>query len=203
MCASSPKTQELLTLAREGDRSALDQLCSVYCERVRRLVRFRMNRKLRSKLDSMDLVQDALLHALKGLEGFTYSNEGDFTRWLSKVVENELRGNLRKLHADKRDIRKEVRLRRHRPTTAGSFAGPVGPIETTSPSAIMSKKEDLDRLERAIDELNPQYKEVIILAKIEGLSYKAIASKLGKSAEAVRKLVSRATAELTVAFGGI
>ena len=73
----SQKTRELVTLAKDGDRTALNQLYKVYAERVRWIVRFRMNKELRSKLESMDLVQDTLLHALGGLDDFTYKNEGD------------------------------------------------------------------------------------------------------------------------------
>ena len=67
----------------------------------------------------------------------------------------------------------------------------------------MSRKEDMGKLEKAMDELKPEYREAIILTKIEGLSCKEIAERMGKSREAVRKLVSRAMAELTVAFRGI
>ncbi len=203
MCTLGQKTQELVALAKEGDQSALNQLYRVYAERVRWMVRFRMSKKLRSKLESMDLVQDTLIHALGGLDDFTYKNEGDFVRWLSKIAENELRGSLKKLHADKRDIRKEVPLDNYRPTAGGGLVGTPGPIEATTPSVIMSRKEDLDKLEKAIDELKPEYREAIVLTKIDGLSYKEIAGRLGKSSDAVRKLVSRAMAELTVAFRGI
>ena len=65
---------------------------------------------------------------------------------------------------------------------------------------IMSKKEDLDRLEKAIDELKPVYREVIVLAKIEGLSYKEIGERLGKSMDSVGHLLSRAMVALTEAF---
>jgi RNA polymerase sigma-70 factor (ECF subfamily) len=203
MCALGQKTQELVAMAKEGDKSALNDLYRVYAERVRWMVRFRMSKELRSKLESMDLVQDTLIHALSGLDDFTYKNEGDFVRWLSKIAENELRGSLKKLHADKRDIRKEVRLDNYKPTAGGGFVGTAGPIEATTPSVIMSRKEDLDKLEKAIDELKPEYREAIVLTKIDGLSYKEIADRLGKSSDAVRKLVSRAMAELTVAFRGI
>ena len=67
MCNFDQKTQELVILAKEGDDSALEQLCRVYGERVRRIIRLRMGGELRSKLDSMDLVQDALLSAVGGL----------------------------------------------------------------------------------------------------------------------------------------
>ena len=52
-------------------------------------------------------------------------------------------------------------------------------IQATTPSVIMSKKEDLDKLEKAIDQLKPDYREVIVLAKIDGLSYKEIADIVG------------------------
>ena len=107
MCTLGPKTQELVALAKDGDESALNQLYRVYAERVRWMVRLRMGRELRSKLESMDLVQDTLIHALSGLDDFTYKDEGEFVRWLSKIAENELRGNLRRLHAEKRDVHGE------------------------------------------------------------------------------------------------
>jgi len=159
-----------------------------------------MSKELRPKLDSMDLVQDALLSALGSIEDFTYKNEGDFLRWLSRIAQNALRDNLDKLHAAKRDIRKEVRLDNYRPATGAGFVGTPGPIEATTPSVIMSKKEDLDKLEKAIDELKPEYREVIVLTKIEGLSYKEIGKRLSKSPDAVRMLVPSAMAELTTVF---
>ncbi len=203
MSTFGQKTQELVVLAKEGDKSALNQLYRIYAERVRWMVRFRMSSELRSKLESMDLVQDTLIHAFNGLDNFTYKNEGDFVRWLSKIAENELRGSLKKLHADKRDIRREVRLDNFGPTTGGGFVGNIVPDNATTPSVIMSRKEELDKLARAMDSLKSEHREVIVLTKIEGLSYKEIAGRMGKSSNAVRKLVSRAMAELTVAFRGI
>jgi len=159
-----------------------------------------MGKELRVKLDSMDLVQEALLSALEGLGDFTYKNEGDFLRWLSRIAQNALRDNLDKLHAAKRDIRKEVRLDNYRPTTGAGFVGTPGPIEATTPSVIMSRKEDLDKLENAIDELKAEYRKVIVLAKIDGLSYNQIGERLGKSADAVGHLLSRAMVALTDTF---
>ena len=203
MCSCDQKTQELVILAKGGDDSALEQLCRVYGERVRRIIRLRMGKEIRPRLDSMDLVQEALVSALGGLKDFTYRNEGDFLRWLSRITQNELRDNLDKLYTDKRDIRKEVRLEKYGPTTSGRFAGTAGPIDATTPSAIMSKKEDLDKLEKAIDELKGDYREVIVLAKIEGLSYKEIGDRLGKSIDSVGHLLSRAMVALTEAFWAI
>ena len=93
------KTRELVALAKEGNESAAGQLWAVYGTRVHWIMRLRMGRELRSKLESMDLTQDALLSALGDFENFAYKNEGDFLRWLSTIAENRLRDNLDKLDA--------------------------------------------------------------------------------------------------------
>jgi len=194
-------TQHLIALAKEGDEPALNQLCSVYGERVRRMIRFRLDPKLRSKLDSVDIVQDALILALDGLKGFTYRNEGDFLRWLSRIAENKLRDISDKFHADKRDVHKEIPFQEEGGGAKGGFVGAAGPIGNTTPSVIVGRKEALDRLERALDELKPEYKEIIVLKKIEGLSHAEIAERLGKNAGAVRMLLARAMAALTITYG--
>jgi RNA polymerase sigma-70 factor (ECF subfamily) len=200
MCNIDQKTQELVALAKGGNDSALEQLCRIYGERVRRIIRLRIGSEIRPRLDSMDLVQDALISALGGLENFKYKNEGDFLRWLARITQNELRDNLDKIYTDKRDIRKELRFESYGPTTSGGFVLNPGPIEVTTPSVIMSKKEDLDKLEKAIDQLKHDYREVIVLAKIDGLSYKEIADKLGKSIDSVGHMLSRAMVALTEVF---
>ncbi len=195
------KTQHLVALAKEGDEPALNQLCSVYGERVRRIIRFRLDQKLRSKLDSVDIVQDALILALGGLHDFTYRNEGDFLRWLSKIAENRLHDIFDKFHADKRDIHKEIPFKKEGRSTEGDSVGAAGPMRNTTPSVVLCKKEALDRLEKALDDLKPEYKEIIVLKRIEGLSHAEIAEILGKNTGAVRMLLARAMAALTVTYG--
>ena len=194
------KTQYLVALAKEGDPSALNQLCSIYGERVRRIIRFRMDRKLRPKFDSVDVVQDALILALGGLESFTYKNEGDFLRWLSRIAENRLGDILDRFHAGKRDIRKEIPFKKRGASTEGVFTGPADPMGMTTPSVIVTRKEEFDALEKAMDALSPELREVIVLTRIEGLSYRDAGERLGKSSDAVRRLVLRAMVALTSAF---
>ncbi len=194
------KTHKLVSLAQDGDSSALDQLCRIYSERVLRIVRFRMGRELRGKMESMDLVQDAFVAAVKDLSKFEYRDEGDFLRWMSKIAENKIRDNLKRLHADKRDIRREVPIDHRVPTAEDSCPRMPEPIRTTTPSVIFSVSEELDKLENAMNLLKPEYREVIVLNQIEGLSLKQIGDRLSKSTDAVRMLVVRAMASLASAF---
>ena len=201
MSVGNEKTQHLVALAKGGDQSALNQLCSVYGERVRRIIRFRLNQKLRSKLDSVDVVQDVLFLAMGGLKDFTYRSEGDFLRWLSRIVENKIRDIFDEFHTAKRDIRREIPFKEQRRSSGGTMGAVLGPIRVPTPSVIMCKKESLDRLEKALDELKPEYREVVVLKRIEGLSYDEIGERLGKSAKAVSMLMYRAMTALTIAYG--
>lgn len=197
----SDKTQHLVVLAKKGDEAALYQLYSVYGERIRRIIRLRLDKKLRPKLDSIDVVQDALILALEGLENFTYKNEGDFLRWLSTIAENKLHDIVDKFHTDKRDVHKEIPFKIEGRSTMGGSIGAAEPMRTTTPSVITCRKEALDKLEQALDNLRPEYKQVIVLKKIEGLSHAEIAERLGKNSGAVRMLLARAMAALTIAYG--
>lgn len=194
------QTQRLVTLAQNGDDAAVNRLCKVYNERVLRIIRMRMGPELRTKMQSMDLVQDAFISALRSLENFTYKNEGDFLRWVSKIAENRIRDNFDKIHANKRDARKETPLNNNSSTTQDTFVGISGPVDNTTPSLIMSKREDLNRLEKAMGKLKHEYREVITLTKIDGLTYKEAAKKMGKGPEAVRMLLSRAITAMGQSF---
>lgn len=194
------QTQRLVALAKDGDQSSLNKLCEVYNERVLRIIRMRMGPELRSKLQSMDLVQDAFISAIRSMDNFTYENEGDFLRWVSRIAENRIRDNLENLHAQKRDIRREIPLNTNSSTTQDTFTGSSGPVDATTPSLVISKREDLDRLEKAMEKLKPEYRKVITLTKIEGLSYEEAAKQLGKSPDAMRMLLSRAMAALSQNF---
>jgi len=194
------KTRHLVALAKQGDGPARSQLCWAYGERIRRIIRLRMGAELRSRLESVDIVQDALMCALRDLDNFTYTNEGDFLRWLRHIAENRIRDNIQKLHADKRDIRRETPLNDFASASTGEPARIPEPARNTTPSVILSKREDLDKLEKAIDSLKPEYREVIVMAKIDGLSYREIGERLGKSADAAGHLLLRAMVSLTETF---
>lgn len=194
------QTQRLITLAQNGNQSALDQLFKRYNERVLQRVRIFIGPELRTKLESVDIVQEVFISVLRDLNNFTYKNEGDLLRWISKIIEHRLQDNSDKIHAKKRDARKEIPLNNNRSSTQDTFVGIPGPVDTTTPSLIMSRREDWNKLEKAMDKLKPEHREVIKLTKMNELSYKEVADRLGKSSEAVRTLLARALTALSRSF---
>jgi len=194
-------THQLVSSAQKGDRFALEQLCNIYAERIRRIVRLRIGPELRVQLESMDLVQDALIAAVTDLKDFRDHDDGDFMRWLAKIAENRIRDHVDHIHAAKRDVRRQVRLENDS-ENEGSSGKPYHsvPIVTTTPSVLLARREELDKLEKAMDRLADDYREVLFLAKIESLPHELIAERMKRSPAAVAKLLSRAIVALANEF---
>lgn len=186
--------------AQNGDRSAMEQLCNVYAERIRRIVRLRVGPELRTQLESMDLVQDALIAAVTGLKDFRDNDDGDFMRWLAKIAENRIRDHVDHIHAAKRDIRRQVSLKDDQSESSRGKPYRSVPVVTTTPSILLARREELDRLEKAMDRLSDDYRKVLLLAKIESLPHEQIAEKMKKSPAAVAKMLSRAIVALANEF---
>jgi RNA polymerase sigma-70 factor (ECF subfamily) len=195
-------TQALLQRVQTGDKEALNELYDRYVMRVLAAVRARLGAELRGKLESWDVVQDALLASLKNVQSFNQTSEGAFLNWLAKVVENRIRDQLDYFHAEKRDHRLE------RPLAGARSVESSAPLDIPekrsgpTPSQALLLSEDLARLETAMDQLPEESRELIVAVKIEGRSYHEIAQAAGggKSPDAVRMQVNRALLALTKAF---
>jgi len=185
-------TASLLAAIQRGDAGAADRLYERYADRVLAIVRLRMGAELRGCLESGDLAQSALLASLQGIQGFEYRHEGAFLHWLAQVVENRIRNEVEHFHRQRRDRAREVPLE-----AAGTdvLAG-----RTAGPQTKASLREQMARLEAAMEQLPPHYREIILLRKYEGLSFKEIAKRLGQSEDACRMLLARALAALSKRF---
>ncbi len=164
-------TQALLQRVQIGDKGALNDLYNRYLMRVLAAVRARLGAELRGKLESWDIVQDALLASLKNVQSFNQTSEGAFLNWLAKVVENRIRDQLDFFRADKRDHRLE------RPLAGPRSAESSVPLDipersgVPTPSQFLVLSEDLARLEKAMDQLPEESRELIVAVKIEGRTY--------------------------------
>src|SRR6266567_468740 len=96
-------TQALLKRVQIGDKKALNDLYNRYLMRVLAAVRARLGAELRGKLESWDIVQDAMMASLKNVQSFNQTSEGAFLNWLAKVVENRIKDQLDYFRAEKRD----------------------------------------------------------------------------------------------------
>jgi RNA polymerase sigma-70 factor (subfamily 1) len=166
------QTAEQVRAAKEGSPSALDELFTRYLPEVRAIVAARMGKRLRELADQEDLVQESMRAAIAGLERFEHRSEGSFRHWLAVCVENAVRQEARRLNARKRGAGRVQRLADLEQTRlAESLFQAVGP----SVSQQARAHETEERIEQALLELAPRYREVIVLRVHGELSYLEIA----------------------------
>lgn len=187
-------TQQLVTAAQQGDIDASGALMQRYLPVLRAFVRLRSDGVLRAREADSDLVQTACRQALQNLEQFEWRDEGSFRHWLFALALNKIRNHRNLALANKRDVRREVR------GTAADheLKSAYGTILT--PTGQLQARDEIARVESAIDSLPEAYREVVILSRVVGLNSAQIAERLGKTDGAVRVQLSRALARLAAAL---
>jgi len=182
---SPTSTFTLLEQAKAGDEAALSRAFEKYRRRLTVLVHFKLSPGARTFADVEDIVQEVCLRAFRDLDRFSYQSPGSFLRWLSSIADHAIVDRVRYRNRACR-AGDEVRLR--------SESNPLGPepADTKTPSRLLAQQEAVERLLARLERLPEDYREAIVMAKIEGLSTGEVAERLGKSREAVALLVYRA-----------
>jgi serine/threonine protein kinase len=86
----APAPDSLLRLARAGDQTALGKLLESYRSYLLLLVRLQISRKLQSKLDADDFVQETFLEAHRTFAGFRGKTEKELMSWLRSILASQL-----------------------------------------------------------------------------------------------------------------
>lgn len=191
-----------MSRVQAGETSAAEELCRRYQDRVFAAVRIRLGQGLRRKLESCDIVQEAMIGAIRGMDAFEHRSEGAFLGYVNQIVENRIRDAAKHWNAQRRDLEKEVAL-----ASGGMSAGPaegrVVDPHVATPSKIACFNEDLARLEQAMDRLeeeSTEQRELIIAVQLEGRTYRELAEQYEISSDAVRMRVNRALDRLESIF---
>jgi len=194
-----PETIALVRSAQGGDRDALEALFARYLPRVRQIVAFRLGRRPRDLVEHEDLVQDALLKAFSNLELYEERSEASFRNWIATCVMNTIRDHFRRSGAKKRG---QGKLRPIEVFDGEDVATIVLPDDGPTPSAIVSRRELVERVEDALVDMREHWREVILLRLFCEMSFREIGDTLGIAEEAtVRKLFSRAMSDLRARLG--
>lgn len=179
----------LLVRVRQGSREALDSLYGRIAAKLLAIVRLRMGPGLRARLESRDILQSALLRSFERLEQFDGRDSQSLMSWLARIAENEIRDRADYFGRQRRDAALDV-----------SIEDALGGIPGAARSVLsrMLIDERLTRLVRALEELPAHHREIIVLRRLEELSFPEIGTRLGKSEDACRMLFARAMAALTL-----
>src|SRR5947209_14610822 len=81
---------ELMAQARAGQADALGELCALYRNYLRMVVRTGLGPKLRERVELSDVVQEALVEVVRQFPQFTGQNEAALVGWLRRLVGQKL-----------------------------------------------------------------------------------------------------------------
>ncbi len=205
MSADTPTNDDLLEAARGGDEAALAALVDRHRGRLERMVALRMDRRLQGRVDPADVVQDTYLRVRGKLPQYSADPRLPFFLWLRLEVGQKL-VDLHRFHlgTQMRDAGQEVSLHRGAlpQVTSQSLAEHLLGKLTTASHAAMRVELKL-RVQEALNGMDPNDREVLILRHFEELSNAEAAEVLGiKPSAAVNRYV-RALKRLKDVFQGM
>ncbi len=180
------RTLELLARVRDGDGEAWERLYRLYHDELLFSIRQKLGPRLRSVLQSEDVLQSVALAAFRDLPRFEHRGAGSLRAFLHTLVLNKIRDRADYFGAQKRSA----------PTVPWTASVDEGAGADREPHYHDSER--FERLERCLAALPESMREAILLRRFEGLSNVEAAQQLGKTEQATRKLYSRAVARLTV-----
>jgi RNA polymerase sigma-70 factor (ECF subfamily) len=199
MSDSSYPTLGLLQQARDGDGGSLGVLLRKYFRYLNSLSHGHLDDRIEIRVSASDIVQETLLEAHRDFSNFSGTSIEEFTGWLRRILFNNLATAIEKhVLADKRDVRKQRSLDQAIGDADHSKARLARYLQqdATSPSTPMQRDESLDQLSFAINQLPPEYQQVIRMRHFEDLSFSQIAEKLDRNSGAVRMMWVRAVEKL-------
>jgi RNA polymerase sigma-70 factor (ECF subfamily) len=176
----------LIDRIKHGDREAFSALFGKHRSRLAVLIHFRMGPELSRLYEVDDLLQETFLKAFRDFEQFTYRSPGSFMSWLARIADHVLADLARSQGRQKRHAAEMLRFR-----SASNPAGPE-PLDSKTPSRILAEAEGVRTLLDKLQSLPEDYRQAILLMKVEGLTTSEAAERLGKSNEATALLLHRA-----------
>jgi RNA polymerase sigma-70 factor (ECF subfamily) len=194
--------ESLLRLARAGSAPAVGQLLEGYRNYLTLLARVQIGRRLRGKVDADDLVQDTFLEAHRHFGRFQGTTEAALVAWLRQILATRLTHLVRRYCGTLgRDVRLERQLADELDQSSRALDRQlVAPH--SSPSQQAARREQAVLLADGLQRLPADYREVIVLRHLEGLTFPEVARRMGRTLDSVEKLWVRALDRLRRSVGG-
>ena len=210
MSDEAPTSEQLLARAAAGDQAAWGSLLVAHQERLMRMVVFRMDLRLRGRIDAADVVQEAFVEASEHREDYFRAQAVPLFLWLRGVVSNKLLEIHRHhLGTHMRDAKRDRPL--DFPAQTDDTAAALGAHLTaglTRASVAAVRGEVKARLAEALDGMDPTDREVLAMrhfelltnaeaARVIGIEERAAAKRYLRALERLKQIVSQMPGGLT------
>src|SRR6516162_1975384 len=200
MTDTGATTDDLLRRAKAGDAAALGALFAHYRDRLRQMVRLRIDRRLAGRLDASDVLQEAYLDVARRFPEYAAAPTVPFYIWLRALTGQRLIDlHRRHLGAKMRDAGQEVSLYRGAlPQASSASLAQQLLAGLTSPTQAAIRSEMQLQLQEALNCMDPMDREVVVLRHFEELNNIETAAALGIELSAASKRYLRAIRRLKV-----
>lgn len=175
---------EIILRVRAGDTDAFEALVLEHQNKVYSLAL----RMVGNEEDARDMAQEAFIRAFNSLASFR--GESKFSVWLYRLTSNICIDFLRG-----RAKRRTVSLNWE--DEDGEEGELEIPDERFSPEARLERTELRESVRRGLDTLSPEYREILLLREINGLSYDEISRALSLEEGTVKSRIFRARKKLS------
>ena len=152
---------------------------------------------LRRVIDPQDVMQDAFFDACRAAEHFTSRDSESDWRWIVTIARHRLIKLIEANHTAKRGGQVPHVYDEERQGSVVLLLKDLAVYRRT-PSTSAARRELLATLERCLDRLQPEYRDVLHLRFIDGLSLKETAEKLSRTEDSTQKLTARGLNALRV-----
>jgi RNA polymerase sigma-70 factor (ECF subfamily) len=202
MMSDAADAENLLAQARTGEPPALGKLLELYRGYLTLLARLQIGRRLQGKVDPADVVQDTFLKVNQAWGRFRGTTEAELLSWLRRILAATLADVMRRyLGSQRRDVRLERELAAELERSSQDLDASLL-ARQDSPRKEAERREEGVLLADALAQLPEDYREVLILRHLEGLTFPAVAQRMGRTLDAVKKLWTRALDRLRRALKG-
>jgi RNA polymerase sigma-70 factor (ECF subfamily) len=203
MWPEGERTQDLLREVGDGDQSAVNKLLERHREAVRRMVQMRLDHAVSRRVDASDVVQDVMLEASQRLSDYIRSPSMPFHLWLRQLAKDRIIDMHRRHRAaQRRSVDREQNLSSFKSDdqSAVDLTALLRDAELT-PAASALRKEMEERFVLALDQLEENEREIVIMRHFEHLGNGEVAEALGLSAPAAGMRYLRAIRRLRELLG--
>ena len=203
MWPNSDETQELLHSADAGDADAANSLLDRHREAVQKMVRMRLDRGIAARVDASDIVQDVMLEASQRLSDYVKNGTSmPFHLWLRQLAKDRMIDAYRRHRgAQRRSVDREKRLDAKYSDQSSLNLAALLPDHELTPAAATLRRELEERFLLALEKLNEDDREIILMRHQEHLSSSETAEALGLSAAAAGMRYLRALRKLRDVLG--
>jgi RNA polymerase sigma-70 factor (ECF subfamily) len=202
MAESDKNSGEWLAAARAGSGEALGLILQSCRQYLLLVAGQELDADLHAKAGASDLVQETFLEAQRDFARFQGTSEAELLAWLRQILVNNVANFTRRYRTGKREVNREVGLQANDSAQASGIAGPALPDPMRTPSSEAVEREQAAALQRALERLPEDYRQVLALRYLEGRTFEEIAPLMNRSAEAARKLFARAMQRLRQEWEG-